>query len=83
MKIDISNETGVVLDSLMAGETFKYGDDYYIVTDERLNQKVLCVELTTGTLERIYEDETVERIKLKVVLDRDDVSLFRPVKDGD
>lgn len=45
----INSRTGVLLDSMAAGETFKDDYDYWIVTDYyKDNDKVACVNLSSG-----------------------------------
>lgn len=71
MKLDVSNNN-VTLGSLKNGETFKYGEHYYMRTSNGFADgynAATCVGLNDGRIYSLDLSYNVIKIPLKVVLD--------------
>ena len=75
MKVKVKTEQRAVGD-LLYGTTFFRDDKYYIVTDETdcEGQKVLCVELESGVISRIWKDDFVIPVPLVVTIESEDTN---------
>ena len=73
MKIDVNNYNGQIVDSIVAGETFRTDNEYYMATDEydESQELRLCVKLSNGVIYRLSRKDIILPISLKVIKDGD------------